>query len=351
MCSYGHKSIKNHPPPTDWLRINESVHGTQGENDMKLLSFLVAMATLVLIFSAGCVPAEEIDKNVSQVNTIYFHPPTNRRLLRLPPKGPLPLFHRANQLYRPSGGTASSSCVPSEEICGDDIDNDCDGLVDVRYHGLIGACVHDGDRCLDGEWEALGGNVYNANLVEICDDGIDNDCDGVVDGEGLEEVCDGIDNDCDGSVDIVTQPEHRNERGRCLHNAYSCGSPLPGNYTPTAEICRNGLDDDCDGIIDEPDCASNCDVRCAEGYLWFDDTLGCVAYSSVRCTYDESSGCGGDGSWSLADFPRDPPLPPTEGGVISCYYSGLAPSDEGGSVSYWCALPSVPDVYGRCAVD
>ena len=39
-------------------------------------------------------------------------------------------------------------------------------------------------------------------MKEVCGDGIDNDCDGEVD--EVEEVCgDGVDNDCDGEVDEV----------------------------------------------------------------------------------------------------------------------------------------------------
>ncbi len=36
--------------------------------------------------------------------------------------------------------------------------------------------------------------------VEICDD-IDNDCNGVVDDTGVPEICEGLDNDCDGLID------------------------------------------------------------------------------------------------------------------------------------------------------
>ena len=59
--------------------------------------------------------------------------------------------------------------------------------------------------------------------IEVCNDGIDNDCDGQID-EGEEEVCDGIDNDCDGQRDE--------------------------GFTAVLEICDE-LDNDCDGQIDE----------------------------------------------------------------------------------------------------
>ena len=62
------------------------------------------------------------------------------------------------------------------DVCGDSIDNDCDGTAD-------------GVGCSD------------CGPVEICDDGIDNNCNCVVD-ECVQEICDdGIDNDGDELVD------------------------------------------------------------------------------------------------------------------------------------------------------
>jgi len=169
-------------------------------------------------------------------------------------------------------------CVP--EVC-DAVDNDCDGEVDeglaclcgwddTCYGGPpgtrgLGEC-RDGQRGCDttGEfWGPCEGWVGPAE--EVCDDGLDNDCNGLADDCpppcGDEELCgNGLDDDCDGQVD---------EGCAVCDDEETCGDGLDNDCNGVIddgcdvcdiEICGNGLDDDCDGDIDE-----GCDDECAPG--------------------------------------------------------------------------------------
>jgi hypothetical protein len=82
--------------------------------------------------------------------------------------------HRAFWTVSQDDQDTLCKCV---EICGDGIDNNCNGSADEA-----------------------GCSVCQA--TEICGDGIDNNCNCVID-ECTEEICDdGVDNDGDGNVDL-----------------------------------------------------------------------------------------------------------------------------------------------------
>jgi hypothetical protein len=98
-----------------------------------------------------------------------------------------------------SWGTCAGAVLPGTEVCGDSIDNDCNGAVDdgpgcvcqagqsqACYPGPtvtkgVGECKAGTQKCnIAGiGWEACSGAVVPAK--EVCDDNKDNDCDGLVD--------------------------------------------------------------------------------------------------------------------------------------------------------------------------
>lgn len=81
------------------------------------------------------------------------------------------------------------SCVPSNEVC-DAIDNNCNGFIDENLTQTqscgsnVGECRYgtESRHCAAGEWSPWGGCTGGVNPTrEVCGDGKDNDCDGVVD--------------------------------------------------------------------------------------------------------------------------------------------------------------------------
>jgi len=158
----------------------------------------------------------------------------------------------------------------AEEIC-DGFDNDCDGQVDEE--GATGCTTYyrdadDDGHGLSGDSRCLCGpsGEYTATLGDDCDDGHDTVY------PGAEEVCDGLDNDCDGQVDeegatgCTTYYSDADDDGHGLAGDSRCLCGPSGEYTATLgddcddehdtvypgaeEIC-DGLDNDCDGQVDE----------------------------------------------------------------------------------------------------
>jgi hypothetical protein len=147
-----------------------------------------------------------------------------------------------------------SVCVPSEEIC-DGLDNDCNGLIDegvklVFYKDL------DGDGYTDGTTQV--GCSAPSGYVLSATSGDCNDNDPNV-SPGKTEICDGKDNNCNGQIDegFNVGQSCTVGVGECARTGqYVCKADGSGTQcnatpgTPTAEIC-DGKDNDCDGQIDE----------------------------------------------------------------------------------------------------
>jgi hypothetical protein len=205
------------------------------------------------------------------------------------------------------------------EIC-DGLDNDCDGAVDegnpgggaACNTGLSGICAAGTIACSGG---ALTCQPNQAPGNEICD-GLDNDCDGLVDegnpgGGGAcntgqlgvcaagvfacqngalacqptqspsTETCDGLDNNCNGAVDEGNPGGggscNTGQPGICAAGTVACqnGSlACQQNQPPSAEVC-NGVDDNCDGVIDNGNPGGG--AACSTG------NLGICAAGTTAC--------------------------------------------------------------------
>ncbi len=204
----------------------------------------------------------------------------------------------------------------ADEICGDGIDQDCeagdlevdvdgDGFHDVACGGLdcddgdasLSPGVDDDldtyDACLDCD---DADPLVNPAALEVCDDGLDNDCDGLADGAdddgdgevdvacggadcddtdpnirpgvdldgdsydacedcedfdpevnpGAIEECDGLDNDCSGAIDDRDIDGDGYESPLCGVGD-DCSDTDPDAYPGAEEVCGDGVDQDCDG--------------------------------------------------------------------------------------------------------
>jgi MYXO-CTERM domain-containing protein len=142
------------------------------------------------------------------------------------------------------------------ETCDDGIDNDCDGLAQVTDLDLdgYGSPTCGGDDCDDQDASIFPG------ATETCDDGIDHDCDGAdpasdVDLDGVSNPFCGGD-DCDDE-EATTHP----------------GAP---------ELCADAVDNDCDpateDVFDADGDIWTCDLDCDD-----DDVIVNPGASEVEC--------------------------------------------------------------------
>jgi hypothetical protein len=208
-----------------------------------------------------------------------------------------------------SGGTGGTASVTGTgggaangEVCGNGLDDNGNGQVDEGCVCTVGAT----QPCFPGDpnkagWGAckLGQQVCEKSSGEISGSKW-----GACIGAGAPsiEVCNGVDDDCNGKVDegcvcmpgtsvyCYSGPTETNGVGLCHGGNKTClpdgsgYSECVGEVTPIAEVCGNGVDDDCDGQVDQ-----GC-VQCSTQSVVWDIPSGttggpsCITTGGGKCT-------------------------------------------------------------------
>ena len=224
------------------------------------------------------------------------------------------------------------------ELC-DGLDQDCDGQLDEAFDGDgDGAVDGDAPGCLEAWGDAVDCNDLNADVApgaqELCN-ARDDDCDGQVDegwdadgdgawadspgcaatyGLGLDcddtdasvgpdapELCDGLDNDCDGSL-----AEDADHDGWFDGDDEGCVDAFPGEdldcddddpevHPDAAEVCDDGVDNECDGQVDDADASCEPDRDDPPVALPSHQADGLAAPTIVGACADCSSDFSGGG--------------------------------------------------------
>jgi hypothetical protein len=231
-----------------------------------------------------------------------------------------------------AGLTPCTAPEPAVESC-NAIDDDCDGQTDEDL--ALGECEK-----TFGAMTCKGPNACEHGVItctaqdptdEACGDAIDNDCDGDTDEEGAKN-CSNYYLDADGDA-------HGTADFKCL-----CGVSAPyttvvsgdcddtdATVNPLAQEACNAKDDDCDGETDEPGATG-----CAD--FWRDadlDSYGAIGDKKCLCfaSGDYVVSTGGDCDDSKPDV--HPGAPEACDGIDSNCNGTLDDQDASGCLTYY----------------
>jgi hypothetical protein len=159
---------------------------------------------------------------------------------------------------------------PIKTQCDDGQDNDGDGFCDFSgctvgkgknrvFLPADSDCQSELDDNESSECVPSQGNACSVGIGQCQNIGLvqcDGSCSAVA-GNPSPEMCDGLDNNCDGTVDeSLVQQCGSSDVGMCQFGTSTCSAgnwgTCVGNIEPATEMC-DGLDNNCDGTIDEED--------------------------------------------------------------------------------------------------
>ena len=185
-------------------------------------------------------------------------------------------------------GLCQLECPPGWILC----ESTCvDIQSDIENCSACGLVCEAGDRATPVCESGLCSIICEAGWV---DENLDGSCESECISTSIEELCNGLDDDCDGRVDEdfdcnmgravrCTTACDTEGLGVC---GYDCTVPGPGGCVPPDERC-NGIDDDCDTVCDNgfECCRRSVDTgsSCGEGGTEYRTCREDCLWSTWRC--------------------------------------------------------------------